>query len=183
MLPQAGGFAILERMKPTAPDTELFRFASSVPLDDIEAELEAAQRMVVAAQTYMEWLRITKQMAATLEASGLHPTASKRKNGKSSKQVTLPLDGIAGREKPTLRNAILLILGEQPRKWSKKELLAELRSRGWLPGGQTPDKQLTNRLTEMKRRGEVVRHEAGVYSAAHIEDPGKPPSQGDGDAR
>jgi hypothetical protein len=68
--------------------------------------------------------------------------------------------------KPALRRAILMILTEEPRRWRKRELYEELEHRGWLPEGKTPDKQITNRLTEMARRGEIKRHGPGVVSAA-----------------
>lgn len=58
-----------------------------------------------------------------------------------------------------------MIMADDPhRRWRKSEVFAALEEHGWLPEGRTPDKQLTNRITEMVRRGELERHGQGVIA-------------------
>jgi hypothetical protein len=68
--------------------------------------------------------------------------------------------------RPSLRQAILLVLSSERRVWRKREIFEALKNSGWEPRGQKPEAQLATRLAEMINRGEVVRVSMGHYVLA-----------------
>jgi hypothetical protein len=52
---------------------------------------------------------------------------------------------------PTLKRAILIVLGEHPRRqWHRDELYSEVVRRGWGPGGKNPRNTFTARLRDLE---------------------------------
>ncbi len=66
--------------------------------------------------------------------------------------------------KPTLRAAILAILGQKPRKtWKTEAVIAELRRRDWLPNGENAEHHTRSMLAQMHRKGQARRMDRGYY--------------------
>ena len=117
---------------------EPWALLSAFSPNDLEAELELADRLVTQAVAYRDWVRHT----ACLLTSG--------------KAAESP--------KPPLAKAVRMILAETPRPWRMTELRDELILREWWPQGATPERQLTNRVTGLVKRGDVVRPSRGVVA-------------------
>jgi hypothetical protein len=67
-------------------------------------------------------------------------------------------------EKPTLRVAILRLMGERPQLvWPTKRILSELRVREWLPSGKNAEHTTRSMLAKMANRDELVRVGRGDY--------------------
>jgi hypothetical protein len=65
---------------------------------------------------------------------------------------------------PSLRQAILLILGEEPRKtWKTDQVIAELRRREWFPSGDNAEHHTRSMLAHMHRKGQARRMARGAY--------------------
>ncbi len=77
-----------------------------------------------------------------------------------------PGNDMATREggKPMLRDAILHVLAQEPRKtWKTEVVIEELRTRGWLPGGKNAEHHTRSKLAEMHRKGQARRVDRGRY--------------------
>lgn len=76
-------------------------------------------------------------------------------------------------DKPPLRNRILAVLGQEPRKtWRADAVIAELRQRDWLPGGENAEHHVRSMLAQMHRKGQARKMGRGTYRL--------PPEQKDG---
>lgn len=97
-------------------------------------------------------------------------------DGERDPEVEPPLPGFAGdsanegrngserASKPSLRNAILAIMREQPTKSRKVEsVIAELRRRDWLPGGENGEHHTRSMMAQMHRKGQLRRVDRGRY--------------------
>jgi len=176
--------ATLTAVKPQVPDTPVFRALRSLSTDDLEREMAVAQRLVTAAQTYLEWVRLTVQATQALaDLSGEKDSITIRVDSLASARAEGGANVISIRNgsRPTLKNALLMIMSEDRRRWRKPELLAELKKREWLPAGKTPDKQMTNRLSEMVVQELIIRHSPGVFSIAATDDSTQATRPGDGE--
>ena len=88
-------------------------------------------------------------------------------------QEPLPLNEDADEEsaptssngtKPTLRGAILAVLGQEPRKtWKTEAIIAELQRRDWMPGGEYADHHVRSMVAQMHRKGQARRMGRGMY--------------------
>jgi len=87
-------------------------------------------------------------------------------------EVESPLPGIdpeptqtsTNGTKPTLRNAILIVMREQPNKTRKVEtVISELRQRDWLPGGVNGEHHARSMMAQMHRKGQIKRIDRGRY--------------------
>jgi hypothetical protein len=66
--------------------------------------------------------------------------------------------------KPTLREAILTVMREEPRKtWKVESVISELRQREWLPGGEHGEHRTRSVLAQMHRKGQAKRIDRGRY--------------------
>lgn len=66
--------------------------------------------------------------------------------------------------KPTLRQAILKVMSDDARKtWKVETVIAELRERGWMPGGEHAEHRTRSVLAQMNRKGEIKRMDRGRY--------------------
>jgi hypothetical protein len=71
---------------------------------------------------------------------------------------------IANGDKPTLRQAILTIMREQPNKtWAVESVISELRRRTWLPSGANGEHRTRSVLAQMHRKEQVKRIQRGRY--------------------
>jgi hypothetical protein len=80
----------------------------------------------------------------------------------------LPLEAAdepdANGAKPPLRSRILMILAQQPRKtWKTDAVIAEMRERDWLPGGEYAEHHVRSMLAQMHRKGQARRMGRGMY--------------------
>ncbi len=67
-------------------------------------------------------------------------------------------------EKPTLRNAIREVLGQEPRKtWKSEAVIEELQRRGWIPSGDNAAHHVRSMLAQMHRKGQARRMGRGMY--------------------
>ena len=72
-------------------------------------------------------------------------------------------------KKPTLGDALAIVIATAnpgQTDWTAKQILAQLRDRGWLPGGQDPDHRVRAKLAEMARGDDsrLRRVGYGVYA-------------------
>jgi hypothetical protein len=76
------------------------------------------------------------------------------------KTMSAPSNGT----KPSLRVAILTVLGQEPRKtWKTDAVIEELRRRDWLPNGEYAEHHTRSMLAQMHRKGQARRVERGSY--------------------
>jgi len=75
-----------------------------------------------------------------------------------------PSRGASSGRRPSLRQAILLILEEGPRKtWKTDQVIAELRRREWFPSGENAEHHVRSMLAHMHRKGQARRMARGAY--------------------
>ena len=67
-----------------------------------------------------------------------------------------------------LRHAALAVLLRARRPLLVPEVLADLSSRGYVPGGANPSKALADALAVEVRRGRAVRLRRGLYATGRI---------------
>lgn len=66
--------------------------------------------------------------------------------------------------KPTLRQAILTVMREQPNKtWKVEAVIGELRRRDWLPAGAHGEHHTRSMMAQMHRKGQAKRIDRGRY--------------------
>lgn len=66
--------------------------------------------------------------------------------------------------KPPLRNRIITVLGQEPRKtWKTDALIAELRQRDWLPNGEHAEHHVRSMVAQMARKGQARKMARGAY--------------------
>lgn len=71
--------------------------------------------------------------------------------------------------KPTLREAILTILGESPgQSWKVEDVIAELGRREWLPSGEHAEHHVRSMLAQMYRKGQALRVGRGIYRSRSL---------------
>jgi hypothetical protein len=71
---------------------------------------------------------------------------------------------ISNGSKPTLREAIMRVIGEQPKKtWQTEEVLTALRKRGWISDAKNADQHARSKMGEMHRKGDLRRIRRGHY--------------------
>jgi hypothetical protein len=160
--------SILGTVKPAIPDSPALKQLLDRSLEDLQAEVRAAQRFRQAADTYLAWAQMAVQLSMQLDAlnNGEEPAPgpqTARIGQAVETNVALPITP-ASNGRPSLRQAILLVLSAQPNKvWQKREIMATLKEDGWEPRGQKPSAQLATRLAEMINRGEIERVKVGHY--------------------
>jgi hypothetical protein len=104
-------------------------------------------------RTELEWWETGQQLFGDVPAEPsdelpLEPAESQTANG----------------AKPPLRNRILLILAQEPRKtWKTDAVIAEMRERDWLPGGEHAEHHVRSMLAQMHRKGQARRMGRGQY--------------------
>jgi hypothetical protein len=66
--------------------------------------------------------------------------------------------------RPPLRNRILTILGQEPRKtWKAEQVIDEMRERDWMPSGDSAEHHVRSMLAQMHRKGQARRMGRGMY--------------------
>ena len=69
-----------------------------------------------------------------------------------------------GAKPPPLRNRILMVLAQEPRKtWKTDAVIAELREHDWLPAGEYAEHHVRSMLAQMHRKGQARRMARGTY--------------------
>lgn len=107
--------------------------------EQVSRELEHARGMVERASAQ---LAAIDQIQALIDAGGGDNPA-----------VGVPAIGT-----PSLKNAIVGILDEDPQQvWDREALLMELKRRGWGPGGSNPRNTYTSRLRDLEKEGRIRR--------------------------
>lgn len=70
-----------------------------------------------------------------------------------------------GKMRPTLRQAIVLVMRDNPaRRWSVDELASALNEQGWLPERESAKKRVSDMAGDMVRLGQLARVNRGVYA-------------------
>ncbi len=84
--------------------------------------------------------------------------------GSDAPETTAAFAGSLNGEKPTLRNAIREVLGQEPRKtWKSEAVIDELQRRGWIPSGDNAAHYVRSMLAQMHRKGQARRMGRGMY--------------------
>jgi hypothetical protein len=142
----------------TPSDTPLLRALRGLSSEELQEELAEIQRQKSALETHESLVQLALLWKKVV-------------NSDQPQEVRRSADA----PKPHTREAILAVMSERPGRWLKSDLVRELERRDWMPGGKYARGQVTSRLGEMVKRGELIRYAPGEYSLAALE-LGKPPS-------
>jgi hypothetical protein len=82
---------------------------------------------------------------------------------KAEPASTLP-EGSSDGGRPSLREAVLTVLSQEPVKtWKTEAVIEELRKRDWLPNGKYGEHHTRSMLAQMHRKGQARRMGRGLY--------------------
>ncbi len=159
--------AILDLVKPSVPDTPVLRDIRTRSDADFEAEAAVALAFKRAADTYLSWVNLSRQLRDDLGA--VDAVVRGEQNGdlplieEAKRLGESPING-----RPSLRQAIRVVMHRAgpDHIWKKAELMEELKKHGWEPRGGKPGAQLATRLAEAIERGEITRESVGHYKLA-----------------
>jgi hypothetical protein len=131
-----------------------------IPAEVIAEKIDALRAKVAATTDELERLRTELDWWET----GQRLFGAAETDSASARETAQPAASDAADGKPTLRAAILAVLGQEPRKtWKTEAVIAELRRRGWLPKGEYAEHHTRSMLAQMHRKGQARRVDRGQY--------------------
>ncbi len=143
--------ALIQRFIGTQPD------ALKQMRSQVQSELESARGMMERAEAQ---LAAIEQLEALIDAENA-----------SGPAVGATVPAITPLGPPPLKQAILLVLDEDPdRVWDRELLLTELNRRGWGPGGSNPRNTLTSRLRDLEKEHKL--HRQGRHGFTSLQNEG-----------
>jgi len=141
-----------------------------IPPEVIEQKIRSLGKEVDDAEEYLDRLRQELEWyvrGRRLFGDSVQNPATDPLPGIAEERETSDDTEIVGGEengKPTLRDAILDVLGQEPRKtWQMEAVIEELRRHDWLPGGKNAEHHTRSKLAEMHRKGLARRMDRGRY--------------------
>ena len=147
------------------------RFVGSDPdaLDrmrqQVEGEIASAELMLGRARVQLDAIN---KLQAVLDVEA-PPEGQQRVPGT---EPVAPIKAVRSPSAPSLRVAILHVLGENPgRPWTRDDLLDELNRRGWGPTSQNPRNTLNSRLFELTKAEMISRDEDEFFLPRKVEVP------------
>ncbi len=171
-------------MKLTGDSGTLNPMTAKVPLppdlitakvDELQDRIDAAEQELERLRVELEWWETGRRLfgeeaeAEEESAQVAEPSPAKpSEEGKGEDGTPAAEDSVdrSTNARPTLREALLTILQEQPNKtWPNDDMLAEMERRGWMPSGKNAQQHVRSMLAEMHRKGQARRVGHGRYRA------------------
>jgi hypothetical protein len=119
---------------------------------ELETDIVGQEERLDRLQTELNWWRTGKSLFSD---DGERPAKS---------QGPTPPKTTPNGKKPTLREAIFIVMGEKPGKtWQTSTILETLDERGWLPNGDYRLHHGRSMLSSMARKGQLKRTGRGRY--------------------
>lgn len=126
-------------------------------IGELRAEVGASEAHLTMLRAELAWYEDAKRLFGDARPD---PAVEPSLPGLASEPATASTNG----SKPTLRQAILIVMGEDSRKtWKVEAVISGLRHHGWLPGGDNGEHRTRSVLAQMHRKGEVKRIDRGRY--------------------
>lgn len=158
----------------SAPTGPFLDVLNRFPLDQLEDELAKVRGQMAQLNTAAQLLQlaIDTRRGANGSVTVNAPAASAT--------ATAPDPEVATR--PKLKSAILAVLTDGPRgrAWSPVEVHAALDERGWAPDTAHPRSQISNRLSDLVRSGQVEKTGKGRYVLMRNDESGSAAGSGIG---
>lgn len=131
-------------------------------IHDAEARVRAALAEYEAAKAELAWWQEGLRL--------IDPQAAAALNAEPEIVTELFPDGVvfATGARPTLRQAIVLVMREAPGKtaWTINELASALDEHDWLPAREDANKGVSDMVAAMYNAGQLSRLDRGVYKLA-----------------
>jgi tellurite resistance protein len=139
-----------------------------MPLAAIEAKIatleKQAQRVGVELQMWRSALGLHQGRQAGEELRQREPLAA---GIEAVAAVSATASVTSNDTKPTLRQAVLNVVGSQPnRRWATKQIRQQLVEAGWLAESDVASTHLYSMLSNMATKGQIKRPETGFYTVA-----------------
>jgi hypothetical protein len=155
--------SIRGQMTEAVGDTPLTRFLATQTLTQLRelkseyrSEIDGLQTRVAALESELPLIE-----------QAIHEKTGTRKRGKRTLPPRVPSSN-GGPEPGSLRLAILLLMGQPPKRpWTTQDLYDALRRQGLAPQGGKPKNTILNRLLELEKAGDVERVSRGTYVHAN----------------
>lgn len=126
-------------------------------ISQLQKQVSTTEDALSRLRTELEWYETGRQLFANEQ-----PEPSAELPLEEPPEVS---DGASSNgSRPPLRNRILAVLGQEPRKtWKTDAVIAEMRRRDWLPGGNYAEHHVRSMLAQMHRKGQARRMGRGMY--------------------
>jgi hypothetical protein len=148
---------VRQRTEPTGPFLDVI---NRFPLEQLMEEREKLRVQMAQLNTAAQLLDLA--ISARRAANGQQE--DKTIAAPSAEAVaSAPAPTIGGR--PRLKQAILRVMADTPpgTEWTPSELHSELENRGWAPTGTAARAQISNRLSDLVKSGQLDKPEKGRY--------------------
>lgn len=122
---------------------------------EVRKVVDALEDQLDHAKAELEWLEAGRKLLGFDEQRAEQPA-----------ELELEIEDAASANGtvPSLRNRVLIVLGQEPRKrWKTKEIVDEMRRREWLPKGEYGEHHVRSMVARMGRKGEIRKVAHGVY--------------------
>jgi hypothetical protein len=124
---------------------------------ELRARVSSTEDELNRLRTELEWWETGQRLFGEEDGEMAENGATPPESAPSAKA---PANG----KKPTLREAIFFVLGQEPRKtWKAEAVIKELRRRDWIPSGENAEHHTRSMLAQMHRKGQARRMSRGAY--------------------
>lgn len=126
-------------------------------IGELRADIDATEKRLAMLRDELAWYEAGRRLFGDTPPD---PDVEPSLPGMASGSTSSNENG----KKPTLRQAILAVMREEPNKtWKTETVISELRHRGWLPGGPNGEHLTRSMLAQMHRKGQARRIDRGRY--------------------